>query len=351
MVIFALFAVLVPFVGESWALIGSGLLALCPLGVHEVMFTWPKFEATTGVLASFLLAHQRRPLGAGLALAVGFLFHPMAALWAPWLALWSIGRAVGGVGSFLGTGLRFAVGFGALALPWMALGQLPPHLAGSVHAGQGGFFEYFRLAQYAPATWASWWSSRATSFANTFLPFWLHAFHEDNSVIGSVYGPVGRVVKFAFGWWNTLPLGLGLGLWTLSLIALLRAARRFAASIGLLLVGPALLLTAYWGAYDTGLMRECGHPLLAAIIGLVCLALAHSPGRLASLVAHPIFPWVQLPESLLMLWLTTYLNPHQPSVDGRMLNPLFFAISVIALGTAAWVLCRARGVLACSPKR
>ncbi len=349
MVIFALFAVLVPFLGESWALIGSGLLALCPFGVHEIMFTWPKFEATSWVLASFLLAHQRRSTGAGVALAVGFFYHPLAALWTPFLLLWSVGRATGSVRSLLGAAFYFAAGFGVLALPWMALGRLLPHLDSSIHAGQGGFFEYFRLAEYAPATWALWWNSRAVSFSNTFLPFWLHVFHEDNSVIGSVHGPVGPIVKFAFGWWNTLPLGLGLVLWTIALFALTRAVRRFATPIGLLLVGPALLLTAYWGAYTTGLMRECGHPLLAAVIALLCLALAHFPGRLASLIAHPLFPWLQLPETFLMLWLTTFLNPYQPGVDGRILNPLCFAINVLALGTAAWVLSRSRRDLAGRP--
>jgi hypothetical protein len=338
--IVALFAVLVPLAGERWALIGAGTAALCPFGVHEVMFTWPKWEAAAWVLTSFLLAHQRRPLAAGFALTVGFFFHPMAALWAPWLALWAAGRTGGGAGPALRAGFRFAAGFSALVLTWMILGRMLPHLKISVNAGQGGFLEYFKLAEYVPATWASWWQSRAINLANTFVPFWLHAFHENHPAIGSVYGLVGPVVKIAFGWWTTLPLGLGLVPWAVSLLSLAVGRRRFLAAIGLLLVGPALLLIAFWGGPTTGLMRECGHPLLAALVGLMAVILRHTPGRLASLVSHPAFPWLQLPETLLMLWLTTFLNPRQPGVDFALLNPLYLFTSVFALVLAALILSR-----------
>ncbi len=65
-------------------------------------------------------------------------------------------------------------------------------------------------------------------------------------------------------------------------------------------------------------------------------------GKFSLLVAHPLTPWLQLPETFLMIWLTTYFNPHQPDVAGRELNPLCVAINVLALGAAAWVLSRAR---------
>lgn len=342
MVIVALFAALAPVVGETWALLGGGLLALCPFGLHEVMFTWPKLAATTWVLVSFRLSHERRPLGAGVALAVGFLFHPLAALWAPWLAWWSAGRSAQSTRGWASAAARYTAGFGVVALPWIALGSLPPQLAESVHAGQAGFFAFFKLAAYAPATWETWWHARATNFANTFVPLWLHAFQADNAGLSSIHAPSGAAVRFAFGWWNTLPLGLGLGVWALALIALCRAGRRLAGGLLCLVIGPALWLTAYWGAFVTGLMRECGHPLLAAVIGVFVVALAKNAGRLARLVAHPLFPWLQLPETLAMLWLTTCLNPHQPGVEGRALNPLFLALNLAALAAAAWILARVR---------
>jgi hypothetical protein len=87
-VIVGLFAALRSFIGEEWALIGAGLLALSPFGVHEVMFTWPKWAAITGVLASFMRAHARHGFVAGIALAIGFFHHPIALLSAPWIALY-----------------------------------------------------------------------------------------------------------------------------------------------------------------------------------------------------------------------------------------------------------------------
>ncbi len=343
MVSFALFLALSPIVGETWGLVASGVLALCPFGLHEVMFTWPKWEATAWVIASFALAHHRAALLAGLALAVGFLFHPLAALWAPWLALWAAGRAWPDRRAALKSTACFTAGVAALVVPWMALGKIPAQLTGSIHAGQGGFVGYFLLADYEPATWASWWQARGMNFANTFLPFWLHFFHEGHPSIGSPFAPSGGLVKFAFGWWNTLPLGLGLAVWLGAMSAIVRHLKQHLAAALLLIAGPALLLTAYWGAAPTGLMRECAHPLLVAIIGVACLGLARSGGVLSRAALHPALPWLQLPETLLMLWLTTVANPHQPAVDGRALNPLCATISVLALGAAALILSRARG--------
>jgi hypothetical protein len=80
-----------------------------------------------------------------------------------------------------------------------------------------------------------------------------------------------------------------------------RSARRSLPAVVLLVVGRALLMCAYWGADATGLMRECGHPLIVAVVGITCVGLAQKPGRLAALVVHPVFPWLQLPETLFML--------------------------------------------------
>ncbi len=270
MVIFALFAALAPLIGESWALIGGGLLALCPFGVHEVMFTWPKWEATAWVLASFLFAHRRAPFCAGLSLGIGFLFHPLAALWTPWLALWAAGREWPTPAPprsrfhALPSAWRFS-----RCLGWRS-GESPRTLAGTVFAGQGGFLNYFLMADNGPATWASWWQTRWMNFSNTFLPLWLHFFNEDSPVLKAAFAPSGRLVKFAFSWWNTLPLGLGIALWAGFTWTIARTTRRVRSTVWLLILGPAVLLVVYWGASPTGLMRECGHPLLVAIIGIGC---------------------------------------------------------------------------------
>lgn len=346
MVIFALFAALAATVGERWALIGAGLLALSPFGVHEILFTWPKWEATAWTILSFLLAHRRRPLAAGLALGVGFLFHPLAALWAPWLALWAAGRAEKRFGPFLAAGLRFAASLALIVVVWMAIGAGAPHTAAASNAGQSGFFNYFTMADGGPASGSSWWHSRWLNFSNTFLPFWLYTFHSGHPNLSSVYAPSGPLVRFAFGWWSTLPLGLGLGLWGVTVLALSRAARSLPAAFWLLIAGPALLLIAYWGAYATGLLRECGHPLFAAIVGIACVTAARTGGIAAQILAHPAVPWLQLPETLAMLWLTTLLNPHPWPAADPGLNTVCLVFNLLALGGAAWLLARARHRLA-----
>ena len=342
MVVFALFAVLAVCAGEAWALIGAGLLALSPFGVHEVMFTWPKWEATTWLLVSFLFCHERRPWLGGCALGIGFLFHPLAGLWLPWLALWAAGRSAGGGAAWMSAGVRFGIGASALILPWLALGALTPHLPTSVHAGQSDFMRYWTLTDYQPATWTGWLIHRWTDFANTFFPFWLWFRNAGHFALNSVYAPSGGLVKFSFLWWNTLPLGLGLGVWAISAGVMVRNLRVRPAAAWLLVIGPALALIAYWGAFSTGLMRECGHPLFVAIIGVTCVGAAESEGWLQRVLRHPATPWWQLPETLLMLWLTTLANPAPFPSDLRQFDPLYFSITVLALGLTAWLLSSAR---------
>ena len=173
-VVFALFFALCVLVGDGWAVVGAGLLALSPFGVHEMMFTWPKWAATAWLIASFLLAHTRRPFAAGIVLAVGFLFHPLVLLWAPWLALWAIGRSERHVKTIGATAAKFAFGAGLVVLPWMAIGAAAPHLESTPLPGQVGFLEYWKKADWQYATWESWWQTRWMNFANTFVP--LHVY-------------------------------------------------------------------------------------------------------------------------------------------------------------------------------
>jgi len=347
-VIVAFFLILLPLVGEGWAALAAGLLALTPFGVHEVMFTWPKWVATTWVVLGFGLAHARRPLGAGLALGVGFLFHPLALLWAPWIGLWSAGRSESWtVKSLLTTTLRFGAGALALVLPWMIVGTLMPHLPTTVLAGQGGFLRYWKMADWHYATWTTWWHTRWLNFANTFLP--LHLYFSADSFnhpkFGSAYEESGRLVKFAEVWWNTLPFAAGLGLWVLSGHAVVRAVRGFAWAALLLVAGPALFIVAYWGMDPLGLMRECGHPLLVTLIGLTVVVAAQQGGRLERLLRHRATPWLQLPETWLMLWLTTLLNPEPWAGLSAELDPVYPVLSTAALVAAAWVIARNRMLL------
>ncbi len=337
-VVLALFLLLTPLIGERWATIAAGLLALSPFGVHEMMFTWPKWAATAWLLASFGLAHARRPLAAGLAIGVGFFFHPLVLLWGPWLALWAAGRSERRTAPVVLTLARFGGGAALLVVPWMALGALMPHLPTTPLAGQGGFFRYFARADWKLPTWDTWWQTRWMNFANTFVP--LHGYLADASFhhpkLNSAYEASGRLVKFSQLWWNSLPFALGLGLWTLTTAALVRAARPMLAAVLLFVVAPALFTTAYWGMDPLGLMRECGHPLFVAVIAIACVVAAQRGGWLRTALAHPAVPWLQLPETWLMLWLTTLLNPRPWAADYTHLDTLCLALNLAALLAAAF---------------
>jgi hypothetical protein len=341
----ALFLMLVPLIGERWALVAAGLLGLSPFGIHELMFTWPKWAATAWLLASFALAHARRPLAAGFALSAGFLFHPLALLWAPWIGLWVAGRGERRPVALVTTLFRFGVGVGALVAPWIVMGaMLPPHLPNTSLAGQAGFWRYWYMADWRFATRETWLSTRWMNFANTFVP--LHLYLDDTSFnhpkLGSAYEPSPTLVKLAELWWNSLPFGLGIGLWALSVVALIRSVRLLLAPVLLFVVSPALLITAYWGMDPLGLMRECGHPLFVAIIAIVCVFAATQGGKIRAVLLHPIVPWLQLPETWLMLWLTTLTNVNPFAVEFPHLDPLYFGLNAFALVAAASVVSRSR---------
>ncbi|MBL9202743.1 MAG: hypothetical protein JNL39_19675 [Opitutaceae bacterium] len=336
-VVMALFQILAALIGSSWAAIGAGLLALSPFGAHELMFTWPKWAATAWVVVSFGLAHARRPGAGGIALGVGFLFHPLALLWAPWLGLWAAGRAEERVWQRLRAGATLALGVAALAAPWMIAGALAPRSELTPVAGQGNFLAYFVRADWQAATGETWWRTRWMNFANTFVP--LHGYLADASFnhpkLNSAYEASGRLVKFSQLWWNSLPFALGLGLWLASMASLARGLRAARAATLLLVIGPALFVTAYWGMDPLGLMRECGHPLLVALIGVVCFIGATHGGTAARLLRNRAWPWLQLPETWLMLWLTTLFNPRPWAADFAQLDVVCFAMCTSALIGAA----------------
>ncbi|MBM3853723.1 MAG: hypothetical protein FJ399_11290 [Verrucomicrobia bacterium] len=340
----ACFLALAPLLGEAWALAAGGFVALAPFGVHEIMFTWPKWAATAWLVVGFALCHARRAALAGLALGLGFLYHPLALLWAPWLALWLAGRTPRKLRPTAADLARFAAGVAVLVVPWFILGRLLPHSPSTPLAGQGSFLTYWLLADSHLANWTQWCHARWQNFANTFLPLHLvlsdFSFHHPH--LNSTYEPSGALVKFAFVWWNTLPFGLGLGLWLLSLAACARAWRVLRAATVLFVVGPAALAVLYWGMDPLGLLRECGHPLVVAIIALTCAAARTSGAWWARQLAHPAVPWLQLPETLLMLWLTTLLNPRPWAALHADLDALALAANILLLLAAARLLSRSR---------
>jgi len=240
--------------------------------------------------------------------------------------------------------IRLTLASAALVLPWMLAGRLLPHLPETPFAGQGGFIRYFLLADAQHATLETWLRTRWMNLANTFVP--LHLLLDPASAghfrLSSAYEPSSGLTRLTFLWWNTLPFALGLGLWGLTLATLARAWRTHRAAVVLFAAAPALLLVVYWGWEPLGLMRECGHPLLLALVVLVILVAAGgTPGQAAGL-AHPAVPWLQLPGALVMFWLPVLANPSPPAVRLAHLDRLHLALHLTALGMLAWMLARAR---------
>jgi hypothetical protein len=275
---------------------------------------------------------------------VGFMFHPLVLLWSPWLALWTVGRAPRAVRPMASSLLKIGLGAALIVVPWMTLGALMPHLKTTPLPGQVGFLHYWNRADWKMATWDTWWSTRWMNFANTFVP--LHGYLADASFnhpkINSAYETSGKLVRFSQLWWNSLPFALGLGLWLVSLAALWRACRLMIATLLVLLVGPALFVTAYWGMDPLGLMRECLHPLFVTILGLICVIASRHGGWIRAVLVHRVTPWLQLPETWLMLWLTTLRNPAPWSAEFTELDGWYLATNTLALLAAAWVLSRVR---------
>ena len=190
----------------------------------------------------------------------------------------------------------------------------------------------------------SWVRTRWISLANTMvpLPLLLCPASSEHFRLSSAYEPSSWLTRLTFLWWNTLPFALGLGLWALSLAALSRAWRTHRAAFVLFAAAPALLLVVYWGWEPLGLMRECGHPLLLAVVVLgILVAAGRAPGP-AAWLAHPAMPWLQLPGALVMFWLPVLANPTPPAVRLAHLDGLHLALHLAALGTLAWMLARAR---------
>jgi len=244
------------------ALMGAAAMALCPFVLHEIMFTCQTC-GHSGLLISFSAGSSEAP-GAfrGYRFALGYLFHPLALLWTPWIGLWAIRtREPNDTGDPSPRGAAFAIPL----LAWSSPGWPPatgfkssPDRSSRPQSPSSAI----HLGRRPAGAFARWLHSRWMNFSNTFLPFWLHFFHEGHADLNSVYGIAGPLVKFAFSWWNTLPLGMGLLLWP---SVRLRSFSRWgsfpiAISVFILRSGGALCL--YWGDKSTGLMRECGHPLV-----------------------------------------------------------------------------------------
>jgi len=327
-VVVACFLVLGAFVDLRWAVIGAGTLALSPFGFHEVFFTWPKWEATTWVLFSFLAAHHRQPLLSSLCLVVGYYYHPMAVLSAPWIGLWLLGRINREGWTWLRVSLQFGPPIFLLILPWYLQG------------GQSSFTDYLFRAQNGSREPVEWLATRWQVFTNTFVPFKLYFLDTNNPGTVSFYGTTRDVDRYVFGVWSTYPLAAGIVLWVLTVIAAVRGFRRYWIAWMLLLVGPALFLTVYWSATSCGLMRECAHPWFVSALGTTCFYFSRAKGAVVRFYQHPALPWIQLPGTWGAAWLSSLVNSSPSAASLAHFDLVYLFMSSASLIVAAWILSR-----------
>jgi hypothetical protein len=264
------------------------LLLLAPFFTHELYFTWPKLMSAAGVLASWHCIRQKRSFCAGLALGLGYLFHPGALLSAPFLAFWTMGdTSLGSVAARWRQAVRLVLGTFSAVLPWYILGRWDP---GAV--SQDTFLGYFWVADAIPATGPTWWMSRWDTFANTFIPGYVVWFHSAHPSYNSIFGPSGGWVHFSLMYWSTFPFAVGLPLFVVMLVALRRGIARHPLAAALTILVPALWIIVYWGGASTGFMRQCGQVFfLSSLLFCAWSLVGPSAGPADGWSRVNFFPW------------------------------------------------------------
>jgi len=326
----AVFGTLAAIATEAGALFGVLLLAIAPFFVHELFFTWPKLIAASQVLLALVAIEKRSYFGAGLALGIGYLYHPLASLSVPFLLVWTLCRTrPWNYRAALFGATALVSGVMLLILPWAFLDHLLARDA-NAQSGQRLFLGYFFSADNHAATFATWIRSRWHNLSYTFLPFWFFNADFSHESLNSIYKISNRWVHYSFVYWNTLPFALGLPAFITVFYSTLAAARRHLAVAAVLLIGPALFLVVYWGAADTGLMRHCGHVIFLSIVCFVGWSLSLPQDRVGirfiSLFLHPLLFVVRLAD-LAFVCLGTSLLHHLPQPED-----VFFINDAVLLG-------------------
>ena len=330
----------------SWGLLAASILLFSPFYVHETYFTWPKLSAASCVLSAWLLARRSHALLAGAALAMGYLFHPLAILSAPAVLLWltpravlqtkaeGVGGAVRSVLALAGSADFFLLGIAGLVLPWALLGKLAPP-----GADQSSFLDYFFMADILPRTLDNWLQVRWDNLAHTFIPFHLLRAEQSHATLNSIYGLSDGWVHFSYLYWNTLPFGLGLPAYLVVAPGLVVAVAKRPYVALSTFMGPLLILLLYWGITRTGYMRFAGQVLFLTSIVLAVWMLSQVRDRWSKLAVAWLvgIPCLTL-RALDLLWMNfgrTWLN-HLPQLEQRFgYNDLLSMSAAIALLTWA----------------
>ena len=242
-----------------------------PFFFAELVFTWPKLLAASFILLAALWLIERRPLRAGLAVGVGFLFHPGALLGyfalGP-LALWPL-RGAKLKRPQIRTALLMAAGTAAIVAVWM--------FANQGHNTQSGFLDYLQEAgpNYHPSV-GEWVSFRLTSLADTLVPLYLPIFQGHNMSINTLMGTSPPVSHFFFQPWTGVPFGFAILFFPILLVSLWRFAKRWTWPFFAVVVIPFVLFWVYWGNGSSGFLREGMQAWVLAVLAVVAVEQAGS---------------------------------------------------------------------------
>jgi hypothetical protein len=332
--------------GDPAARLGLLLAVTTPFLVHEIWFTWPKMLAAALVLAAAICVIERRPLAGGLLLGLGYLMHPVALLSLPALALLALWPLRGSVlrRPRLAQLLWMLAGLAAFAVLW--------RLLNGSHYSQDNFLEYTREAGFDlhPGIFR-WIEYRLVSAGNTVVPFMLLGYPADHS-INVVGGSSPFAVHFFFQYWDGLPFGGAIVFFPLLLVGLWRALRRWAWAVTATVLVPFAIFAVYWGASDSGMLREGLQAWVLSIFAvLACEQAASGFGWLRSTPVRVILV-ARVVEILAMLALPTLLTRHELLGNAFELSDAVALLAILGFaGALAALVWTARPPAAAAPAR
>jgi hypothetical protein len=328
--------------GERAAQVASLLVAGSPFIQREVYFTWPKLLASAFVILGLHLAWSRRTLLSGFTTGIGYWCHPGALLGIPLVAgIWlarerheaqsagypqPLTRTLGQFRFYKGV-ISIAVGVAATWVLWRLVNW------GNFH--QNTFWSYATMAYGVRApTFSRWLDMRMQSFASTVVPGYAYYVEPAPGMTAA------KLVRFFFQYCESVPFSAGLCALPFLATMTYRGIRRHLTEWLLLIILPFLAFTFYWGATNSGMMREGLHVWFLVWLVLVAQSWSESPGpRWASAMLA-----LRGAETLLMMVVPTWLAGSTMMGDDYRIsdafNILLMALGLIWIARETWVAMR-----------
>lgn len=237
-----------------------------PFIFAELLFTWPKLLAASMILLGALWLFERKPVRAGMSIGVGYLFHPGAILGyfalGP-LALWPL-KGAKLKRPQIKTLVLMLAGTAVFVVVWLILNH--------GHNGQEGFLDYLEEAgaNYHPSI-GKWISFRATSLADTIVPFYLPIFQGHNPSINTFFGISPGVAHWFFQYWTSVPFAFAILFFPILVVGLWRFAKRRPWPFIAVIAIPFVAFWIYWGNGSSGFPREGMQAWILAVLAVLAV--------------------------------------------------------------------------------